>query len=104
MNEPLTLRWYRLAFQLERRLHRIDRFRIPVPYGIPLAGLGYGAAAAVTVLAASSLPLVGASLSLLPWPLRLPLLPAAAAHALCRTWADGRPAYEALVARAVGAI
>src|SRR4051812_19063823 len=100
----LTLRSYRLAFELERRLHRIDRFRIPVPYGVPLVGLAYGAGAAMVILALAGTPVLGAVLSLVPWPARLILLPAAIAHTLCRTRADGRPAHEALVARALRSV
>ena len=96
----LTLRSYRLAFELERRIHRIDRFRIPLPYGLPLAALGYGAAALGAVLLATSLPGLGTALAFLPFPFRLILLPAGAAHLLCRTGADGRPAHEVLEARA----
>jgi hypothetical protein len=94
----ITLRSYRLAFELERRIHRIDRFRIPVPYGIPLAGLGYAAAIAVGLLVVGELPLIGALVHVLPWPLRLVVLPGLATRALCHQRADGRPAHEALVA------
>src|SRR4051812_46016600 len=100
--ERLTLRSYRLAFDLERRLHRIDRFRIPVPYGVPLAGIGYGAAAALVVVVASGLPVIGQLLALAPWPMRLILVPAVTAHVLCRTRDDGRPVHEAVVARLAG--
>lgn len=98
-DDTLTLRSYRLAFELERRLHRIDRFRIPVPYGIPLAGLGYAGATALLVLLLTGVPFVGDCLALLPWPIRLLLLPGASAHLLCRPTSDGRPVHEALVAR-----
>jgi hypothetical protein len=100
----VTLRSFRLAFELERRIHRIDRFRIPVPYGLPLAGLGYGTAVALIVLFASHLPALGAVLALLPWPVRLLLLPGVVAHLLCRPAGDGRPVHEALVARATRAV
>jgi hypothetical protein len=99
--EKLTLRSYSLAFELERRLHRIDRFRIPVPYGIPLVALAYAAAAMIGVALVSSLPLAGAVLGLLPWPVRLILLPGLIVRALCHRRADGRPAHEALAAYAM---
>ena len=95
----MTLHSYRLAFELERRIHRVDGFRIPVSYGIPLVGLAYGAVAAVLVVMAARMPVLGQLLSGLPWPVRLVLLPAAAAHFLCRTRPDGRPAHEAIAAR-----
>jgi hypothetical protein len=96
----VRLRSYRLAFELERRIHRIDSFRIPLPYGLPLAALGWGAATLVAVLIASSLPAIGALLGLVPMPVRLLFIPGAAAHLLCRATADGRPVHEALLARA----
>ena len=60
-DDRITLRSYRLAFELERRLQRIDRFRIPVPYGIPLIALAYGAAAALVVVVASGMPITAQS-------------------------------------------
>ena len=97
-DNKITLRSYRLAFELERRLHRIDRFRIPVPYGIPLVALAYAVAVAVGLVIVGSLPLVGAVLGVLPWPVRLILLPGVITRALCHRRADGRPAHEAIVA------
>jgi hypothetical protein len=97
-DNKVTLRSYRLAFELERRLHRIDRFRIPVPYGIPLVALAYAAAVAVALVIAGSLPLAGALLGVLPWPVRLILLPGVITRALCHRRADGRPAHEAIIA------
>src|SRR4051794_33142108 len=99
MNEPLTLRSYRLAFQVERRLHRIDRFRIPVPYGVPLRGLAYAAVALMAVLWCQAIPAIGQAESLIPWPARFLVVPAATAVALCRLDYDGRPAHEAALAR-----
>jgi hypothetical protein len=96
--DRLTLRSYRLAFDIERRLHRIDRFRIPVPYGIPLIALSYGLAMLAVVLGMRAIPVVGDLLTALPLPMQLVLLPGLAAHGLCRTRADGRPAHEACAA------
>src|SRR3954454_7772359 len=96
--DRITLRSYRLAFQMERRLHRIDRFRIPVPFGVPLTGLAYGVALVVAVVALSRCPVGGELLKPLPFALRLILLPGAGSYLLCRTRPDGRPAHEALSA------
>jgi hypothetical protein len=94
----ITLRSYRLAFELERRLHRIDRFRIPVPYGIPLVGMAYAMALAVLLIILSGTPVIGAMIGLLPWPLRLIVLPGLGTRALCHRRPDGRPAHEAIAA------
>jgi hypothetical protein len=96
--DRITLRSYRVAFEMERRLHRIDRFRIPVPYGIPLVAVGYAAAVMLALVVATKLPLTAPLLGLLPWPVRLILLPGLATRALCRRRADGRPGHEALLA------
>jgi len=97
-DNALTLRSYRLAFEVERRIHRVDRFRIPVPYGIPLMALGYWAVVMVVFLVAGAMPVLGTLLAALPWPLRLILLPGLVTRALCHKRADGRPAHEAITA------
>jgi len=97
-DNKLILRSYRLAFEVERRIHRVDRFRVPVPYGIPLVALGYWVVVMVVFLVAGALPVLGALLSALPWPLRLILLPGLVTRALCHKRADGRPAHEAITA------
>lgn len=95
----IRLRSYRLAFELERRIHRIDTFRIPLPYGLPLAALGWGAGALLAVVALSGLPISSGLLGLLPWPVRIVFLPGLAAHLLCRVTSDARPVHEVLIAR-----
>ncbi|UTI66137.1 TcpE family conjugal transfer membrane protein [Paraconexibacter antarcticus] len=98
-DDRLRLRSYRLAFELERRIHRIDTFQIPLPYGLPLTALGWGTGVLVLMVLASGLPGVGAVLAGLPWPLRLIFVPGLAAHLLCREGSDGRPIHECLLAR-----
>jgi hypothetical protein len=83
------------VFDLERRIHQIDRWRIPLPYGLPLRSLGYALAVLVVVLVTARLPLVGGVVGLLPAPVRFVLLPAAAAYLLTRASVDGRSAHVA---------
>lgn len=94
----LVIRSYRLCFDLERRIHRIDRWRIPVPYGVPLRGVAYGAAALVSVLMLQRLPVTGELLGVLHPALRFVILPAAVAFGLTRMRVDGRPAHAAALA------
>src|SRR5215218_9384706 len=96
--QTLQIRSFRVVFDLERRLHKIDRWRIPLPYGVPVRGLVYGFAALLAVLFVARLPLAGDLLNLLPAPLRYAVLPAAVAYALTQLRIDGRPAHRALVA------
>jgi hypothetical protein len=94
----LDVQSFRVVFALERRIHRIDRWRLPLPYGVPVRALGYGAAVLGAVIAMSRLPLTGALLAVLPAPIRFVLLPGLAAFALDRTRVDGRPAHSHLIA------
>jgi len=94
----VTIRSFRAAFQMERRIHKIDRWRIPVPYGVPLRTLGYAVAALAIVLVASRLPLLELLLGLLPWPVRFGVLPIGIAQLLTQAEVDGRPAHDFLMA------
>ena len=94
----LTIRSFRLAFELERRIHKIDRFRLPLPYGLPLRSVAYALAALIAVLIVKALPVVGAAIEIMPWPMAYGFLPAAAAQALTQVQLDGRPAHEAAAA------
>jgi hypothetical protein len=94
-DRELVIRSYRLCFELERRIHRIDRWRIPVPYGVPLRGVAYGAAALVAVLLLQRLPAAGEVLGVLHPALRFVILPVGVASMLTRLLVDGRPAHAA---------
>ena len=92
----ITIRSFRVVFELERRIHKIDRWRIPVPYGVPLRGIAYWAAALVATIAFARLPVAGELVDVLPPPIRFVIVPVAVAYALARLQVDGRPAHTAL--------
>ena len=94
----VTIRSFRVCFDLERRIHRIDRWRLPVPYGLPLRSIGYAAVALFAVLFLSRVPVVGAALAALPAPVRLVLVPVGSAYLLTQLKVDGRAAHHALFA------
>lgn len=96
-SDDLHIRSFGVVFALDRRLHRIDRWRLPLPYGLPLRSIGYAAATLVVVVILSRLPVMGALLTALPVPVRFALLPATTAYALTSVRVDGRPAHEAFV-------
>jgi len=83
---------------VERRIFRVDRWRIPHPGGVPAAALGYFVVALVAVLLLARLPVVGSPLSLLDPALRLVGLPLICAWALVSLQVDGRRPHHALVA------
>jgi hypothetical protein len=82
---------------VERRIFRIDRWRIPHPGGIPAAALGYFVVALGAVLVASRLPVVGEALTMMQPALRLIGIPAICAWALVTWEVDGRRPHHALV-------
>ena len=94
--EALVIRSFRSVFELERRIHKIDRYRIPLPYGLPLRSLGFGAGALLVLLVLDGVPVLGGALRELPPPARFVLLPAAAAYVLGRLKLDGRPIHQAI--------
>ncbi|MEA2395333.1 MAG: hypothetical protein QOJ82_3224 [Solirubrobacteraceae bacterium] len=91
----VQVRSYRTVFDLERRLYRIDRWRLN-PGGVPVRGVVYAVVLAVLAAVAMTLPLVGAALGVVPWPLRHLLLPGMLAAALTLVRIDGRAVHVAL--------
>src|SRR3954469_17286340 len=87
----IPIRSFGVVFDLERRIHKIDRFRVPLPYGLPLRSLGYAIVTLAIVLVASAVPVIGTPIVGIPAPLRLVGLPIAAAYALPGLQIDGRP-------------
>ena len=96
--EPLAIRSYRLCFELERRIHKIDRWRIPLPYGVPLRGVAYAAGALALILLAGGLPLIGQLFAAAHPAIRFVVVPVGVAYALCLLRVDGRPAHAAALA------
>src|SRR5512144_194920 len=95
-DDRITVRSFRVVFDLERRIHKIDRYRIPLPYGLPIRSIGYFAAAVAVLAALARIPLVGVAVHALPEPLRFAILPGLIAYGLTETRIDGRPAHRAL--------
>jgi hypothetical protein len=96
--DPLTIRSYRLCFRLERRIYKIDRFRVPLSWGVPLRSVGYAAAALLAVLLLQRLPLLGALMGGLHPALRYAIVPVGVAYLLTALEVDGRPAHRAVAA------
>src|ERR687886_889167 len=95
----IEIRSYRAVFDLERRLYRIDRFRLN-PSGVPVRGLVYLALLVLAVLVAERLAVVGGAVGALPWQGRYVAIPCLGAALLTIIRIDGRPAHAALIAMA----
>jgi hypothetical protein len=97
--ERVTVSSYRLVTdRLERRLFKIDRYRLPLPYGVPLRSLLYAVATLVGIALLSRVPLLGAPLGALPASVRFLALPLLAGFALTRFEVDGRAPHRAALA------
>jgi hypothetical protein len=93
--EPLEIRSFRSVFDLERRVYRIDRFRLN-PSGVPLRGIVYLIGLVVLARVLDALPLVGALLRMVPWWGRDLLAPTVVAAVLAVLRIEGRPAHLAV--------
>lgn len=96
--DELVIRSYRLCFELERRIFRVDRWRIPAPYGVPLSGIAYAALALMAVLVLERLPATGELLGVLHPALRFVILPVGLAYVAAQLRVDGRPAHATALA------
>lgn len=92
--DQVFLRSYRRVFRVERRLHRIEDWRVPLPGGIPLRAVAYFFLAELCVLILAQLPGTGHLLSLLPVEWRYGIVPIRCALAGWWLSPDGRPAHR----------
>jgi hypothetical protein len=93
----MQIRSFRVCFQLERRIHKLDRWRIPLPYGLPVRGLLYGAAILAAVLVAARLPLLSSLVGALHPIVRYGLLPVAGGYLLTELKLDGRSGHSVAI-------
>jgi hypothetical protein len=94
----LEVAGFHALFAIERRLHRVDRWRLPVPYGIPLRSLLYAALSFAVLVLASHVLVLGAALAIIPGQLRLLVAPIIIAGLLTANRPDGRCAHRHLIA------
>jgi hypothetical protein len=92
----VAVRSFSLVFRLERRLYRFDRWRIPLPTGLPVRALAYAAVCWGLAYAASRTPVLGWALGALPVWAQWGTLPGLAVFALLRMQIDGRAPHRAL--------
>ena len=97
--DTLIIRSFRVVFDLGlRRLFKVDRFRVPFPYGLPLRGVAYWAGALIALLVLARAPALGEVVRALPPPVRYLLLPGGLAYLLLQVAPDGRSAHAAALA------
>ena len=92
-----AVRSFREVFEIERRLFRVDRWRIPLRSGLEVRAIVYAIAVYAALLVARAIPPVAAVHDLLPAPIGWLVLPAGGALALARFRPDGRIPHHAAV-------
>jgi hypothetical protein len=95
--EPIVVRSYRAVVDdVERRIYRIDRWRLPLPGGVEVRAIVYAVAAFAALAVLDSLPLAGQLLDTLPVGVRYLALPVLAGWGLAAWRIDGRAPHRAL--------
>lgn len=92
----VTIRSFRNCFKLERRIHKIDRWQIPLPFGIPVRSIGYALGALLALLVLAALPGIGVAVRAMGIEVRVVVLPLAIAWLMTNWQIDGRPAHATL--------
>jgi hypothetical protein len=95
-SQHTLVRSYGLVFKIERKLFKIDRWRLPLPGGLELRAIVYGAAILFGTLIASRLPVIGLALGLLPGPLHWGLIPGGLTFILLKLQIEGRAPHRVL--------
>jgi len=97
--ESVAVRSYRAVVDdVERRIYRVDRWRLPMPGGIEVRAILYTVGSFVALATAAKLPLAGQLLAQLPPGLRYLALPVLIGWGLSAWRIDGRAPHYALVA------
>lgn len=84
--------------RVDRRIFKIDRWRLPAPHGVPVRAVVYGATALAVVLVCSRLPALGTLIGTLPPAVPWVAVPALSGWLLSQWRIDGRPPHRALLA------
>lgn len=95
----VEVRSYRAVVdEVERRIFRVDRWRLPTPHGVSVRAIVYALACVGAILVASGVPVLGALVGELPASVRYLALPAVGGWALSAWRIDGRAPHRTLAA------
>lgn len=92
--DAMQIQSFRICFRLERRIHKVDRWRVPLPYGMPVHGLLYGVGILAALLLASRVPLLSSLLDAIHPIIRYGALPIAGGYALTELKLDDRAGHQ----------
>src|SRR3954452_2570688 len=93
----VVIRSFRLVFDRGyRRLFKIDRYRLPFAYGLPILGIGSAAGVALALTLVPKLPVAGSALAALPPPIHWVAIPVGLAMVMLHWRPDGLKPHTAL--------
>jgi hypothetical protein len=93
----VVIRSFRLVFDRGyRRLFKIDRYRLPFAYGLPILGIVYAALVALALVLAAKLPAAGPGLAALPPPIHWVAIPVGVSMVMLHWRPDGLKPHVAL--------
>ena len=93
----VVIRSFRLVFDRGyRRLFKIDRYRLPFAYGLPILGIGYAAGVALALVLAAKLPIAGPALTAVPPPIHWVAIPVGLSMVMLHWRPDGLKPHTAL--------
>jgi hypothetical protein len=93
----LVIRSFRLVFDRGyRRLFKIDRYRLPFAYGLPILGILYAALVALALVCAGKVPIAGPALAAVPPPIHWVAIPVGLAMVMLHWRPDGLKPHVAL--------
>ncbi|HEY7891224.1 MAG TPA: TcpE family conjugal transfer membrane protein [Solirubrobacteraceae bacterium] len=95
-SQHTLVRSYGLVFKIERKLFKIDRWRLPLPGGVEIRAIVYGAVILLGMLLLSRLPGLGLLFGLLPAPLHWALIPGGLTFVLLKLQIEGRAPHRVL--------
>ena len=93
----VVIRSFRLVFDRGyRRLFKIDRYRLPFAYGLPILGIFYAALVALALVLVGKLPVAGPALAALPPPIHWVAIPVGLSMVMLHWRPDGLKPHAAL--------
>jgi hypothetical protein len=92
----VLIRSYALVFRMQRKLFKIDRWRLPLPGGLEIRAIVYAVIVLLGDLALSRVVLIGPATNELPAPLHWAILPGLVVFALVKLEVEGRPPHRVL--------
>ena len=92
----VLIRSYALVFRVQRKLFKIDRWRLPLPGGLEVRAIVYAIVVLLGDLIVSRLVLIGPVTDKLPAPLHWAILPGLIVFVLVRLEVEGRPPHRVI--------